>query len=408
MAPLSLPHAHTPLAGAVPSTPLGPFADSAVNWAVWVTLMAAVGLLALALLAAVPAAVRNAADSAPAVTGRLALAAVVVGVLAVPAVLTELAHAASPSHGYDYAKAWSSLFDGSNKGRLSGIEVTSSLLGALLAAPLTVRSIAAGRARGPLLSAALLCAAVALGATKFPSQAPADWGRGTFDAVVWQLHLQGGGVWIGGLLGLLLLALPAVVDGAGRRAFWSAVIRRFSVAAMACVAAITLSGLFLYWAHVDGLSQLLSTMYGRVLGVKILIFGGMLLIGAFNQFWLHPRIEALREEGDQRPLTTVLLRRFPAVIAVEVLLGLALLFVAPFLHGSARNQAHQADVARRSATDIPAKKLPKLPAKKVSTSTWVWGTAETAAVVVVMIGGYRFSGRLAAGRRENGAVPATS
>ncbi|GAA3039086.1 hypothetical protein GCM10020229_57830 [Kitasatospora albolonga] len=93
MAPLSLPHAHAPLAGAVPSTPLGPFADSAVNWAVWVTLMAAVGLLALALLAAVPAAVRNAADSAPAVTGRLALAAVVVGVLAVPAVLTELAHA---------------------------------------------------------------------------------------------------------------------------------------------------------------------------------------------------------------------------------------------------------------------------------------------------------------------------
>ncbi|GAA3039098.1 hypothetical protein GCM10020229_57850 [Kitasatospora albolonga] len=81
-----------------------------------------------------------------------------------------------------------------------------------------------------------------------------------------------------------------------------------------------------------------------------------------------------------------------------MLLGLALLFVAPFLHGSARNQAHQADVARPVRDRHPGERsCPKLPAKKVSTSTWVWGTAETAAVVVVMIGGYRsFSGRLAA------------
>ncbi|MFC7641082.1 CopD family protein [Streptosporangium lutulentum] len=63
---------------------------------------------------------------------------------------------------------------------------------------------------------------------------------------------------------------------------------------MSCVAAIMLSGLFLYWEHVDGPSQLFTTMYGRVLGVKILIFGTMLLLGVFNQFWLHPRIEALR------------------------------------------------------------------------------------------------------------------
>jgi len=32
-----------------------------------------------------------------------------------------------------------------------------------------------------------------------------------------------------------------------------------------------------------------TTMYGRVLGVKILIFGTLLLLGAANQFWLHPR-----------------------------------------------------------------------------------------------------------------------
>ncbi len=403
-----VPPALTSLAAAAPSTPLGPFIDSAVAWTTWVTLMGAVGLTTLALLSAGPAAARTAPAALPAVTARLSLAAAVLAVLAVPAVLTDLAHGASKTHGYDYAAAWDTLFDGSNAGRLSGLEVTLSLAGAALVAPLVVRSIAAGPARRWLLSAGLAASSVALGTTKFPTRTPADWGRTSFDTLVWMLHLLGGGVWLGGLAGLLLLAFPGAVPAAGRRPFWSAAIRRFSVTAMASVAGITLSGLFLYWAHVDGPTQLVTTMYGRVLGVKILIFGGLLLLGMVNQFWLHPKIDALREEGDERPPATLLLRRFPLVVAVEVLLGMTLLFVAPFLHGSARNQAFQARAAEQSATPIPAKKLPKLPAKEVSASTWVYGTAETAAVVVLMVGAYRVSGRLARRRTDGTATPATA
>ncbi len=399
----SISPALTSLAAAAPSTPLGPFADSAVVWTMWVTLMGLVGLIALALLAAGPAAVRTAPSALPVLTARLAVAAAVLGVLAVPAVLTDLAHGASKSGGYDYSAAWNSLFDGSNAGRLSGLEVTFSLAAAALVAPLAARPIAAGRARRWLLGAGLAAASVALGATKFPTKTPVNWGRTSFETLMWMLHLLGGGVWFGGLAGLLLLAAPGAIPAAERRAFWSVTIRRFSVAAMTCVAAITLSGLFLYWAHVDGPTQLVTTMYGRVLGVKILIFGGLLLLGMFNQFWLHPRIDALRDEGDQRPLVTVLLRRFPLVVAVEVVLGLALLFVAPFLHGSARNQAFQAHAAEQSATPVPAKKLPKLAAKEAGASTWVWGTAETVAVVVLMGGSYRISGRLAR-RRPAAAV----
>ncbi|KJK56881.1 CopD family protein [Saccharothrix sp. ST-888] len=398
-----MPPALTSLAAAAPSTPLGPFVDSAVAWTTWVTLMGLVGLIALAVLSAGPAAARTAPSALAAVTARLARAAAVVGVLAVPAVLTDLAHGASHGGGYDYSAAWDSLYDGSNAGRLSGLEVTLSLVAAALVAPLAVRSVAAGRARSWLLGAGLVASSVALGTTKFPTKTPADWGRTSFETLIWMLHLLGGGIWLGGLAGLLLLAAPGAIPAVERRAFWSMAIRRFSVSATSCVAAITLSGLFLYWEHVDGLSQLVTTMYGRVLGVKILIFGGLLLLGMFNQFWLHPRIDAARDEGDQRPLVTVLLRRFPLVVAVEVLLGMTLLFVAPFLHGSARNQAYQAQVAEQSATAVPAKKLPKLAAKQVGTDTWVWGTAETVAVVVLMAGGYRLSGRLA-GRRTAAAV----
>jgi uncharacterized membrane protein len=220
---------------------------------------------------------------------------------------------------------------------------------------------------------------------------------------MWMLHLLGGSVWIGGLIGLLLLTVPGAIDRTQRSAFWSPAIRRFSVAAMSCVASITLSGLFLYWEHVDGPSQLFTTMYGRVLGVKILIFGTMLLLGMVNQFWLHPRISALRTAGDDRPILTLLARRFPVLIALEVLLGLTVMLVAPFLHGSARSQAFQADAAQH-ATSVTAK-LPKLPPKEVSASTWAWGTSETAAVIAVMIAGYGISGRLA---RRRAADPSTT
>ncbi len=83
---------------------------------------------------------------------------------------------------------------------------------------------------------------------------------------------------------------------------------------------------------------------------------------------------------------------------------MALLFVAPFLHGSARNQAFQADVAKHYTVALD--ELPKIADKAVSTSTWVWGTTETIAVIAVMIVGYWISGTIA--RRRTIATSATA
>ncbi|MET9126290.1 copper resistance D family protein [Streptomyces sp. NPDC004528] len=388
-------------AAPAPSTPLGPFEDSAVAWATWVTLMGFVGVTALALTAAGPAARRIGADTLAAVTARLARTAVVLAVLAVAAVLTELAHSGD-SGGYHYQDAWKTLYDGTNAGRLSGIEVTMLLVGAAVIAPLAFRAAANGRARTGLLAAGLGAGVIALGTTRFPDAMPEEWGHTIFETAMWMLHLLGGAVWLGGLAGLALLAAPGAVPPAERAAFWSPAIRRFSATAMGCVTAITLSGLFLYWEHVDGPSQLFTTMYGRVLGVKILIFGTLLLLGVFNQFWLHPRIDALRAAGDERPLRTILVRQFPAVVTVETLLGMSLLFVAPFLHGSARNQAFQAETAKHSVKAISPEDLPRLPDKVVSASTWVLGSTETLVLIALMIGGYWYSGVLA--RRRTAAA----
>jgi putative copper export protein len=392
-------------AAAPPSTPLGPWADSAVAWTTWITLMGFVGLTVLALAGVGPPARRTSTETLARITSRLAKAGVTIGVLAVPAVLTDLAQGASQSGGYDYAAAWDSLYDGSTAGLFSGLEITLSLVGATLIAPLAFGAVAVGRLRNWLLGAGLAAGAVSLAVTKFPDDSGGDWGKTIIETVVWMMHLFGGAIWIGGLAGLLVVALPGAVELPSRPAFWSAAIRRFSVLAMSCVAAIALSGLFLYWEHVDGPEQLFTTMYGRTLGVKILIFGVLVLLGIANQFFLHPRIEALRAAGDQRTLQAILVRQFPAVVAVELLLGLTVLLAAPFLHGSARNQAFQAQPSVYQSA--PAGSLPKIPPKQASASTWIEGTAETIAVAAVMIAGYRVSGRLAKRRVGTAITPAS-
>jgi putative copper export protein len=388
-------------AAPAPSTPLGPIIDGVVTWTTWVTLMGCVGLLVFALVCARPIAGRVGPALVASTTTRLARIALVLGLLSLPAVMTDIAHGLSETGGYRYGAAFDALYDGTNGGRLLGLEVTLMAVAIVLVAPVALVA-PSGRARGlrpgvrtALLGGGLVASAVALGTTKFPDEVPQNWSRDSFETVMWMLHLGGGAVWLGGLVALAALALPGVVGAADRASFWSPVIRRFSALAMSCVAAIALSGLWLYWEHVDGPTQLFTTMYGRVLGVKILIFGALLLLGAANQFWLHPRIEAMRAAGDERPLRTILVREFRVTVVTEVLLVMSVLMVAPFLHGSARNQAFQAGVEHRSSTPIAVDDLPRIADKSVHASTWIWGTAETVLVIGLMVGGLIVSGRLA-------------
>ncbi|HEU5332258.1 MAG TPA: hypothetical protein VFU73_05835 [Actinocrinis sp.] len=113
--------------------------------------MGFVGVTALSLLCAGPAARRLGPDPLAAVTRRLARAAVLLGTLAVPAILTGLAHSGK-SGGYHYSAAWNSLYDGS------------------------VDGLFAGPARPWLLTAGLAAGAGALAVTKFPDKvAGAGW-----------------------------------------------------------------------------------------------------------------------------------------------------------------------------------------------------------------------------------------
>ena len=122
---------------------------------------------------------------------------------------------------------------------------------------------------------------------------------------------------------------------------WARVSKRFSIMAQICVAVLLVSGLFQVWEAVSGISQLWTTTYGRFLLLKLVLVGSMLGIGAINEAVMLPRIARVRAGGDRRALFALVLEHFPRLVIVEVVLGLGVLTVMPFLNGSSREELGQ-------------------------------------------------------------------
>jgi putative copper export protein len=145
--------------------------------------------------------------------------------------------------------------------------------------------------------------------------------------------------WVGGVIALVALAgarNELTPDGG---LVWARIWRRFSVVAEVCVGVVLVSGLWLGWKSVGGVSQLWETPYGRFLVLKVTLVVTLIAFGAFNEFVLLPRIARLRAAGDTRSVFRVAVGHFPRVVAIEAAIGVAVLAVVPFLNGSAREQA---------------------------------------------------------------------
>lgn len=197
----------------------------------------------------------------------------------------------------------------------------------------------------PLSVAVTLIAAI-------PATAP-DTDR-VLDLVFDQVHIISGTVWIGGLV--LLVALAGARRRLGENAglLWADVWRRFGLVALVCVGAVLTSGLWLSWKHVGSIGRLWTTTYGLFLLVKTLLVFGMVAAGAFNQFWLMPRIARARRADATASLLHLTLRHFPKVVWTEVALGIGVLAVVPFLSGSARPAGSPAPVATGSIFAVGA------------------------------------------------------
>jgi copper transport protein len=172
---------------------------------------------------------------------------------------------------------------------------------------------------------ALLAAAATLLVPGLSGHAAQTAPRGLSVALDW-LHLTAGSVWIGGLIGLLVLwrSLPA----ARRVAALSVCVPRFSNTAFVSVLALIGSGVGASIIHLPTFSSLWQTSYGQALLVKIGLLGVALLLASVNLLRTKPRLAAYSDRPELGAGAAVLLRR---LVSGETLLVSAAVVAAAVL-----------------------------------------------------------------------------
>jgi putative copper resistance protein D len=110
------------------------------------------------------------------------------------------------------------------------------------------------------------------------------------------LHLLAAGAWFGCLLPLAL-TLASSRDRNEARWLWLAQIatRRFSLIGMISVGTLVASGIVNAWVLVVSLRGMLATDYGRLLLLKLALFGAMLALAVVNRLRLTASLDP---EGD--------------------------------------------------------------------------------------------------------------
>jgi copper transport protein len=140
------------------------------------------------------------------------------------------------------------------------------------------------------------------------------------------LHLVSGSLWIGGLIGLLVLA--AALPAARRVAGLAVAVPRFSNVAFVSVLVLLASGTVATIIHLPIVAALWETSYGEAILVKIGLLAAAMLIAAINLLSTKPRLVAARTEGAGGEPAARLLRR---VVSGEVVLVTAAIFAAAVL-----------------------------------------------------------------------------
>jgi copper transport protein len=233
---------------------------------------------------------------------------------------------------------------------LIDLEIVTALFG--LAATTSIALERGGRpqrttAQLLALWGALVAAAALLlvpGLAGHPSTTPP---RGLSLLFDW-LHLAAGSIWVGGLIGLLVLAVR--VPAALRVAVLGRLVPRFSRVAFASVVVLVVSGIGASVLQFPTLASVIDTAYGRALDAKVLILLATLVLAGLNLARTKPRLEASLAQPSLGPASSRLLRR---LVAGEVVLVVGALFAAGVLTSLAPPPKALAQTGRASATVGP-------------------------------------------------------
>jgi len=158
------------------------------------------------------------------------------------------------------------------------------------------------------------------------------------------LHLTSGSLWIGGLIGILVLwaALPA----AKRTAGLAVCVPRFSNIAFVSVAVLLGSGIGAAVIHLPTLATLWQTGYGKTIIIKASLLLAAMLVASVNLLRTKPALV----RGENADSAAILLRR---LVSVEVVLVAAAIVAAAVLSSYPPPPKALASIGAPSATAGP-------------------------------------------------------
>ncbi len=156
------------------------------------------------------------------------------------------------------------------------------------------------------LTGAVLCAAAVLIIPGAAGHAGQTSPRGLSLFLDW-LHLASGSVWIGGLLGLLVLWFS--LSPARRVAGLAVCVPRFSNVALPSVLLLLATGIGATIIHMPTVDALWKTGYGQAIIIKIGILTAAIGLASINRFRSKPRLLAARGDPELGASGARLLRR---------------------------------------------------------------------------------------------------
>ena len=283
---------------------------------VFLSVMAAIGLFFLRIAIARPVVRRVAGTRLRAVSIAFGVA-VVLGLLATPVYVVMATAQFALRSSFDLGNVLPLVRDSAFGRGFLDLELTFALFAVAAGLALWIdRSDREQRSVAEVLatSGALLAAGATLLVPGLSGHAAQTSPRGLSVALDW-LHLVAGSLWIGGLIGLLVLwwSLPA----ARRVAGLMVAVPRFSNVAFVSVLALIGSGIGASLVHLPTFASLWQTSYGQALLVKIGLLCAALLLAAVNLVRTRPRLIAAKERPELASGAATLLRR---LVSVEVLL----------------------------------------------------------------------------------------
>ena len=139
---------------------------------------------------------------------------------------------------------------------------------------------------------------------------------GVFTQFLLMVHLFGIAFWLGALLPFRWICLQDNTNNLGELA------HRFGVFAMLYVGLLLGAGLGYAYMLLGELSLILTTSYGNLLLIKMLLVVALLSLAAFNKFRLVPSLEKNHLQG---------VRQFQSSVKVEIILVLIILMGSSLL-----------------------------------------------------------------------------